>query len=145
MFRCVLIHFDQLGPKQMPVSSIVCISTENEGSKTSIIFSKRLHLVLLLGYKKVFYDTGFRILKACISGARSWADGFRQILVLQSNGAFSLCTWHGQRGMHCLQSWKRAAVKPTGLLDLNNLKKGMYQGEIEKWGCRKKKRSSHGK
>lgn len=49
----------------MPLSSIVFISTENEESKTSVISSKRLPLVLLLGYWKVFYITGFRTLKEC--------------------------------------------------------------------------------
>lgn len=33
--------------------------------------------------------------------------------------------------MHCLQSWRTAVVKPTGLLVMDNLKKGVYQGEKE--------------
>lgn len=49
----------------MQVSSIVFISTENEKSKTSVISSKRLPLVLLLGYWEVYYVAGFRTLKEC--------------------------------------------------------------------------------
>lgn len=42
--------------------------------------------------------------------------------------------------MHCLQSWRRAVVKPTGLLVMDKLKKGMYQGEKENEVVRRRRR-----
>lgn len=55
----------------MPVSSTVSISAKNKESKPSVTSPKRLRLLLLLGHCKVFYDTGFRIPKVSVSGARS--------------------------------------------------------------------------
>ena len=126
MFRCVLTCFDKLGPKWMSVSSVGCISTENEGSNASVRFSKRLCLVFLLEYWKVFYDTGFRILKVSTSGARSWADGFRLVPALQSIRAFSLLVRppHVTRteGIAWTPKLEDSSSETTGLLGLDDLK-----------------------